>query len=152
MMSETSDLGPQASVGRRSRTGDLGRRLIRSPQALIGLVICVAYFFLGIFGPFLTSHDYETQNLMETYIRPLQPGHLLGTDDLGRDIFARLATGIRISLLIGFGVTAIAMVIGMFFGTLAGYFRGWVDTIISGIVEFTWSFPLVLIAVVLTGA
>lgn len=147
----STDINQQA-VAKRSRRRDLGRRLLRNPQALIGLVICAVYFFLGIVGPYLTSHDYETQNLMETYIRPLQPGHVLGTDDLGRDIFARLATGIRISLLIGFGVTAISMLIGMFFGTLAGYFRGWVDTIISGVVEFTWSFPLVLIAVVLTGA
>jgi len=107
---------------------------------------------LGIFGPMLASHDYETQNLMETYLRPLSPNHVLGTDDLGRDMYARLVTGIRISLLIGFGVTAIAMVVGGFFGIMAGYFRGWIDTVISGLVEFTWSFPLILIAVVLAGA
>jgi peptide/nickel transport system permease protein len=131
---------------------DFGRRLIRNPQALIGLVICAVYVFLGTFGPLLTSHDYESQKLMATYLRPLDDQHILGTDDLGRDLFARLATGIRISLLIGFGVTAIAMIVGMIFGVLAGYFRGPTDTVISGFVEFTWSFPLILIAVVLTGA
>ena len=131
---------------------DFGRRLVRNPQALIGLVICLVYAFLGLFGPMLTSHDYESQDLLATYVRPLDSEHVLGTDDLGRDLFARLVTGIRISLLIGFGVTAIAMVVGMVFGILAGYFRGWVDTVISGFVEFTWSFPLILIAVVLSGA
>jgi peptide/nickel transport system permease protein len=149
---ETSDVGPQASPKSRNRYLDFGRRLVRNPQALIGSVICLAYLLLGIFGPMLTSHDYETQNLMATYLRPLSPNHILGTDDLGRDMYARLVTGIRISLLIGFGVTAIAMVVGGFFGILAGYFRGWVDTVISGLVEFTWSFPLILIAVVLAGA
>jgi peptide/nickel transport system permease protein len=132
--------------------GGFGRRLVRNPQALIGLVICLIYLALAVIGPSLTSHDYETQNLMGTYLRPLSPDHILGTDDLGRDIYARLVTGIRISLLIGFGVTAIAMIVGMLFGTLAGYFRGWVDTVISAFVEFTWSFPLILIAVVLAGA
>jgi ABC-type dipeptide/oligopeptide/nickel transport system permease subunit len=136
----------------RNRFADFGRRLVRNPQALIGLVICLVYVFLGTVGPLLTSHDYESQDLMATYLRPLHDEHILGTDDLGRDMYARLATGIRISLLVGFGVTAIAMVIGMFFGVLAGYFRGWVDTVVSGFVEFTWSFPLILIAVVLTGA
>ena len=136
----------------RNRIADLGRRLGRNPQALIGLVICGIYVFLGTFGPLLTSHDYADQNLMATYVRPLDDQHFLGTDDLGRDLFSRLATGIRISLLIGFGVTAIAMVVGMLFGVLAGYSRGRTDMIISGFVEFTWSFPLILIAVVLTGA
>jgi len=149
---ETSEVGPQASAKPRNRYLDFGRRLVRNPQALIGSVICLTYLVLGIFGPMLASHDYETQNLMATYLRPLSPNHILGTDDLGRDMYARLVTGIRISLLIGFGVTAIAMVVGGFFGILAGYFRGWVDTVISGLVEFTWSFPLILIAVVLVGA
>jgi peptide/nickel transport system permease protein len=149
---QTSDVGPQTSVTSRNRRLEIGRRLLHNPLALIGLVICIAYFVIGTIGPSLTSYDYESQNLMETYQRPLSPGHVLGTDDLGRDLYARLATGIRISLLIGFGVTALAMVVGIVFGTLAGYFRGWVDTVISGIVEFTWSFPLILIAVVLAGA
>ena len=149
---QTSDVGTQTSVMSRNRWLEIGRRLLHNPLALIGLVICIAYFVIGAIGPSLTSYDYESQNLMETYQRPLSPGHVLGTDDLGRDLYARLATGIRISLLIGFGVTALAMVVGIVFGTLAGYFRGWVDTVISGIVEFTWSFPLILIAVVLAGA
>ena len=136
----------------RNRSLDLWRRIAHNPQALIGLIICTVYILLGAIGPFLTSHDYASQDLMGTYVRPLDSAHLLGTDHLGRDIFARLVTGIRISLLVGFGVTAISMVVGMFFGTLAGYYRGWVDTVISAFVEFTWGFPLILIAVILTGA
>jgi peptide/nickel transport system permease protein len=128
------------------------RRVLRSPQATFGLAICVTYLLLGGIGPSLTNHDYAQQDLMETFIRPFNSGHVFGTDHLGRDLYARLAEGARISLLVGFGVTAISMVIGVTFGVLAGYFRGWVDTVISGIVEFTWGFPLILIAVILTGA
>ncbi|MDQ2683755.1 MAG: hypothetical protein M3Y37_09540, partial [Chloroflexota bacterium] len=136
----------------RSRLGDFGRRLIANPLAVIGLVVCLVYAFLGTVGPSLTSHPYDTQNLMATFIRPLDGDHFLGTDNFGRDLYARLAMAIRISLLVGFGVTAISMLVGMVFGTLAGYFRGWVDTVISAVVEFTWGFPLILIAVILTGA
>ena len=127
-------------------------RMLGNPQAMIGIIICVLYFLLGGLGPALTSHSYSQQNLMETFARPLTDSHLLGTDHLGRDLFARLATGARISLLVGFGVTAISMLVGVCFGVLAGYFRGWVDTVISAVIEFTWGFPLILIAVILTGA
>ena len=136
----------------RSRLGDFGRRLVANPLAVIGLVVCLVYAFLGTVGPALTSHPYDTQDLMATFIRPLDGDHFLGTDNFGRDLYARLAMAIRISLLVGFGVTAISMLVGMVFGTLAGYFRGWVDTVISAVVEFTWGFPLILIAVILTGA
>ena len=60
-------------------------------------------------------------------------------------------TGVRISLIVGFGVTAISMVVGLAAGAIAGYRRGWVDSLISAIVEFTWGFPLILLAVVLAG-
>jgi ABC-type dipeptide/oligopeptide/nickel transport system permease subunit len=128
------------------------RQLSRNKLALAGSIVAIAYVLIGLFGPFLVSGDYETQNLMETFRRPLTPGHLLGTDQLGRDMLARLVVGIRISLLIGFGVTFISMLIGTLAGALAGYYRGWVDTLISGITELTWGFPLILIAVILTGA
>lgn len=128
------------------------RQLARNKLSLIGAIIAVAYVLVGLVGPVLVSADYETQNLMETFKRPLTEGHQLGTDQLGRDMLARLVVGIRISLLVGFGVTFISMLIGTVAGALAGYYRGWVDSVISGIVELTWGFPLILIAVILTGA
>jgi peptide/nickel transport system permease protein len=118
----------------------------------------VLYILAGLFGPWIISADYAQQDLMATFVRPFDTsnpasaGHPLGTDQLGRDMLARLVMGIRISLVVGFGVTAIALVIGTVAGALAGYYGGLVDTIISGIVELTWGFPLILIAVILTGA
>src|SRR5581483_1761848 len=110
------------------------------------------FLLAGLFAPLLAPHDYARQDLLSPFLPPLSQGHLLGTDQLGRDLLSRLLYGIRISLLVGVGITVISLVVGAFFGMLAGYYRGWVDTLISGLVEFTWGFPLILIAVILIGA
>jgi peptide/nickel transport system permease protein len=125
------------------------RRLSRNPLALLGSLVAVAYIVLGVVGPFFAPYDYAKQNLLHTNLPPLSPGHILGTDQVGRDMFSRLVTGVRISLIVGFGVTAIAMLIGTTAGAIAGFRRGWVDTVISAVVEFTWGFPLILLAVIL---
>lgn len=140
------------SARRSRRAGDAFRRLARNKVSLAGSIVALLYVLVGLIGPVFAPHDYETQDLMATFQRPFSEGHLLGTDQLGRDVLSRLVVGIRISLLIGFGVTAISLLIGTLAGALAGFYRGWVDTLISGLVELTWGFPLILIAVILTGA
>ena len=127
-------------------------RLTRNRLALLGSIVAVVYILLGIFGPMFAPYDYAKQDLMEVNLPPLTDDHLLGTDQVGRDLFSRLVTGIRISLIVGFGVTAISMAIGTAAGAIAGYRRGWTDTVISAVVEFTWGFPLILLAVVLAGS
>ena len=128
------------------------RRLSRNRLALFGSLVAVVYILLGIFGPMFAPFDYAKQNLLQANLPPLTDGHLLGTDQVGRDLFSRLVTGIRISLIVGFGITAISMVIGMTAGAIAGYRRGWVDSLISAIIEFTWGFPLILLAVLFVAA
>jgi peptide/nickel transport system permease protein len=112
-------------------------RVAQNKLALAGSIVAIIYILIGIFGPFFAPHDYAVQNLMSTFKRPFTPGHLLGTDQLGRDMLSRLVVGIRISLLVGFGVTAISLVVGTFAGTIAGYYRGWVDTVFSILIELT---------------
>jgi peptide/nickel transport system permease protein len=128
------------------------RRLARNPLALAGSLVAVLYILLGLFGPLFAPYDYAKQNLLQANLPPLSEGHLLGTDQVGRDIYSRLVTGIRISLFVGFGITAISALIGTAAGAIAGYRRGWVDSLISAIVEFTWGFPLILLAVILAGS
>lgn len=127
------------------------RRLARNKLALFGSLVALTYIILGVFGPMFAPYDYAKQNLLSANLPPLSEGHLLGTDQVGRDILSRLVTGIRISLIVGFGITAISMVIGTLAGAIAGYRRGWVDTVISAVVEFTWGFPLILLAVLFAG-
>lgn len=135
-----------------SRLALAWRALVKNKAALAGSAIAGLFVVIGIIGPLLAPHDFAAQDLMATFRPPLSEGHLLGTDQLGRDVLSRLIVGIRISLLVGFGVTAIALGIGTLAGAIAGFYRGWIDTLISGVVELTWGFPLILIAVILTGA
>ena len=128
------------------------RRLARNKLALVGSVVALLYVLVGLVGPFFAPYDYAKQDLLAASQPPFSPGHLLGTDQVGRDLLSRLVVGVRISLLVGFGVTLISMLVGTLAGALAGYYRGWVDTLISGVVELTWGFPLILIAVILAGA
>ncbi|MEZ4506000.1 MAG: ABC transporter permease [Thermomicrobiales bacterium] len=107
---------------------------------------------LALRNPDILAYDYASQDLMATFLKPGTEGHPLGTDQLGRDMLSRLIVGIGISLSVGFGVTAISMAIGLVAGSIAGYRSGWPDTIISGIIEITWGFPLILIAVIIAGA
>jgi len=140
------------------RFGLAWRALRRNKGALLGLVIVVVYLSIGLVGiatwrnPQILPHDYATQDLMLTFAPLGSDDHLLGTDQLGRDMLSRLIVGVGISLAVGFGITALSMVIGIAIGALAGYRRGWTDTIISALIEITWGFPLILIAVIAAGA
>lgn len=148
--SRTDHFGPLPA--RSNRLVVAIRVLVRNKMALAGAVVALAFVLIGTLGPLVATHDYAKQDLMATFQPPLQGEHLLGTDQLGRDMLSRLVLGIRISLGIGFGITAISMIVGTIAGAIAGYYGGWIDTIISGFIEFTWGFPLILIAVILTGA
>lgn len=137
---------------RRSPLRDAWEELSRNKLALLGAVIVAFYAVVAVVGPFLAPHDYAEQVLRDSLEPPLSPGHPLGTDDLGRDILSRLLLGIRISVAVGLGTTAIALGVGTIFGLVSGYYRGWVDTILNGIIQMVWGFPLILIAVLLVGA
>ncbi|MCC6313076.1 MAG: ABC transporter permease, partial [Thermomicrobiales bacterium] len=127
-------------------------RLARNKLALIGSLVALIFAILGLVGPALAPYDYAKQSLLDANLPPLSPGHLLGTDQLGRDMLSRLLVGIRISLAVGLGVTVISMVVGTAAGAIAGYMRGPVDTVISSLAEIAWGFPLILIAVILAGS
>src|SRR2546430_11513017 len=137
---------------RPSRWRDAWHELSRIKLAVVGVLIVVFCTLVTIVGPALATYDYAKQVLSGVRLPPLSKGHLLGTDELGRDLPSRLLLGIRISVLVGLGTTAIALSVGTVAGMLAGYYRGWVDRIINGFVELVWGFPLILIAVLLIGA
>jgi peptide/nickel transport system permease protein len=137
---------------RRSPLRDAWQQLSNNKLALVGSIIAVAFGLIAIFGPMFAPHDYARQDLLNSYAKPLREGHLLGTDQLGRDELSRLLEGIRISMGVGVVTTAAVLIIGTVVGIVAGYYRGWVDTIINGFVEMVWGFPLILVAVIIIGA
>jgi peptide/nickel transport system permease protein len=129
---------------------------VRNVGILIGIVICSVVVFAALFGNALIPHDPFTQNLNNRLAPPFwmegtQAGHLLGTDQLGRDYLARLVYGARISLLIGLTTMVVSGLIGTTIGTLGGYFGGVVDDVVLFLITTRLSIPLVLVALAVVG-
>ncbi len=129
---------------RRSR---LRASLARDRKAQAGLVV-LAIFVLGmVFAPLLAPYDPNEMTL--EMMRGLSWSHPLGTDDLGRDLLSRILYGTQISLFVGVVTVAIALVIGVTLGVVAGYYGGWVDLVIMRYIDLQWAFPNFIIAVYL---
>lgn len=124
-------------------------RLRRNPLAMLGLTITVALVLMSIFAPLLAPYDPITQNLAERLQPPLTPGHWMGTDDFGRDIWSRILFGSRITLYIVLLVILTAPVVGLIIGTVAGYFGGWVDGVLMRITDIFLAFPKLILALAL---
>jgi peptide/nickel transport system permease protein len=123
-----------------------------NPMAMFGLGILVFLILIAIFAPILAPHDPLAQDLGNR-LKPLgESGHLLGTDSLGRDILSRLIYGARITLYIVILVAAIAPVVGLFIGTVAGYTGGIVDTILMRVTDIFLAFPRLVLALAFVAA
>ncbi|MGN6142707.1 MAG: ABC transporter permease subunit [Mesorhizobium sp.] len=122
--------------------------------AVIGLWFFVALVVVALLAPLIAPHEPYQQYRDAVLVPPVwQDGgrweFLLGTDAVGRDILSRLLFGARYSLFIGIVVTAIALVAGILVGVVAGYFRGWVDTVIMRLMDIILAFPSLLLALTL---
>lgn len=91
-------------------------------------------------------------NMNEILLKPGEKGHLLGTDQYGRDLLTRIIYGARVSLIVGISSVAISMLIGVAIGLIAGYYGGWIDAFFMRIVDIFLSFPVVLLAIALVAA
>ena len=115
----------------------------------IGLVIALILIIVAIFAPLIAQQDYTAQNLAIRY-QPVSAEHIFGTDALGRDVFARVIYGARISLEVGLVVVIVSVFIGTILGSLAGFYGGWIDSILSGyIFNVFLAFPGLLLAIAL---
>ena len=123
------------------------RRFLRNPLALLGSLLIAALAFAAVFAPWVAPYGPLEMNLLEPYLPPGSPGHLLGTDNFGRDILSRIIYGSRISLLIGIVVVSIASVVGTVLGVMAGYWGGWVDNLVMRLVEIFYAFPFLILVI-----
>jgi len=114
----------------------------------VGLVIVAIAVLAAVFGPVLTPYDPSSQELARRLEGP-SVSHLLGLDELGRDILARLLAGTRISLLVGLAVVSVSSSVGMLLGSIAGYFGGRIDDLISRVIDVLMAFPGILLAIAL---
>jgi peptide/nickel transport system permease protein len=125
---------------------DSFKQLRKNRFAMVGLFIILFFIILGLVAPLLTPYTYEEQSLVNR-LSPPSSEHWLGTDDLGRDIFTRIAYGARVSLQVGFFAVSGALIFGTLLGIIAGYFGRWIDMIISRIFDILLAFPSILLAI-----
>ena len=127
---------------------DAIRRLIQNRAAMIGGITVLILIVLAIFAPWIAPYSYSYQNL-DLGASPPSAQHLLGTDVLGRDLLSRLLYGARISLLVGFVATGVALVIGVSWGIIAGYFGGKIDSVMMRIVDVLYGLPFIIFIILL---
>ena len=127
---------------------DAIRRLIQNRAAMIGGITILVLIILAIFAPWIAPYSYSYQNL-DIGASPPSAEHLLGTDVLGRDLLSRLLYGARISLLVGFVATGVALVIGVSWGIIAGYFGGRIDSVMMRIVDVLYGLPFIIFIILL---
>lgn len=116
------------------------QRFKRNGLALTGGIIVFLLFFIAVLAPIISPYhpnDMDRKHILE----PPSTSHLLGTDNLGRDVFSRVLHGSRISLSVGFVAVGIATIIGMILGAIAGYYGSWTDRIIMRFIDIMLSFP-----------
>ena len=141
-----SDLRAQSrQAARRSRSRAL-RAFGRHRLGVIGLAIIVVCYAAALFAPWVAPHDPYALDLGRAFAPP-GPNNLLGTDNFGRDTLSRLIYGSRISLVAGLLVVLISASVGSVLGLLAGYLRGWADTLIMRLTEVFFAFPFLVLVI-----
>lgn len=148
LLTESPSSRMQARLGRSYR---VWRALIRNPLAVVGGIIILALIVLALFAPFFATHSPYTGQLTQRLLPP-SGDYLLGTDELGRDIWSRIVYGARITLVIVLLVAAIAAPLGLVLGAISGYFGGWTDRILMGITDVFLSMPKLILALAFVAA
>lgn len=144
---EVEDLGrAQRASPQALRRRLLVRRFLRRPLAVTGLVVALAFVLAAIFAPWVAPYSPSETDFEAILAKP-SLDHLLGTDELGRDILSRIIWGARASIMAGVFATLLAMVVGVPIGLVAGYYRGWPDLVISRLTDVLLAFPFLILAV-----
>ncbi|MDO5713524.1 MAG: ABC transporter permease [Tissierellia bacterium] len=119
--------------------------------ALFGLALLCIIILFAVFAPIIAPEGYDKQDLTKRFLTPSRE-HLMGTDNFGRDIFARIIYGARISLVIGLGSMMISVCIGMILGAISGYYGGYLDQVIMRIMDIFLSIPQLILAIAIAAA
>ncbi len=150
-MSETLDASAEIIANEEqgsSLWADAWQRLKRNRLALGSLIFLLSLIVLCLLTPWLAPYGYEQQNL-ELGATPPSLAHWLGTDVFGRDLLTRLLYGGRVSLMVGFIATAVALFIGVLWGTVAGYLGGRVDMLMMRLVDILYALPFIIFIILL---
>jgi peptide/nickel transport system permease protein len=137
---------PAAAAGGLTGAGRWWRRFARNRGAVFGLAVFIGIVLMAVFAPVLAPYDPLAQG-----VGPANQGpswaHWAGTDSFGRDMLSRIIYGARIALVVGIVAVALAMVVGVTLGLIAGYHGGWVDTVIMRVMDGLFAFPIIILAI-----
>jgi oligopeptide transport system permease protein len=148
--SEKSELMTQASVKGRSLWDDARARLARNRAAMVGLFVLGLLVVLAFLGPLLWIHDSAFIYRDRVQIPPtFENFHIFGTDAQGRDLFARVLVGLRMSLMVGVVATGVSLAIGVVWGATAGFVGGRIDQIMMRIVDVLYAIPFIFFVIIL---
>jgi len=135
-------------IEQRRQWRESWRRFSSNKLAVVGLVLIFMLFFTGIFAPWLAPYSYTDQNLDAVEQMP-NLAHPLGTDELGRDQLSRIIWGARTAVIVAPTATFFGVSLGLLLGLLAGYYRGWVETVIMRTADILFAFPDILFAILI---
>jgi peptide/nickel transport system permease protein len=136
---------PRVADSRR-RLRVLGKRFLRRPMAVAGLLVALGFVVVAIFAPLLAPYPVGHTDFNAILAHPSSK-HLLGTDELGHDVLSQLIFGARASMQVGVFSTLLAMVVAVPIGMIAGYYRGWADLVIARLTDVLLAFPFLILAV-----
>jgi peptide/nickel transport system permease protein len=150
-MTDTIQIAETTTVARPSRWGRELKKIRGNKMLMVGGIIVLIFIILIIAGPGITGWDYKKMNIRERFAEPSR-SHLMGTDNYGRDTFARIIHGARISFLVGVLSVGIGVVGGMLVGAIAGFVGGFLDNLLMRITDALLAFPPLLLAIGLVAA
>ena len=144
---------PERDVKKRGQLKSIWVRYKKNKLAMVGLVVFLLIVFMALFAPLITSYEGAAiaQDMYNRYASP-SAGHILGTDQYGRDVFARIIFGARFSLSLSMSVIVISLTAGSLIGALAGYYGGGVDNVIMRLMDIWLAIPQILMAICIVAA
>jgi peptide/nickel transport system permease protein len=143
-------LGTPARMSRHEGiAGQIWRRFRQHRMAMFGLITIVVFFLASLFAPAIAPYDPDQVNPIARHLPPLSPGHLLGTDEIGRDVLSRLLYAGRVSLTVGFAAMVVTILVGSLVGLCSAYYGGKTDVILMRLTDVFLSFPTIYLLLVL---
>ncbi len=128
------------------------RKLLKNKLAVLGLIVLVLLVIVAVFAPFFAGTDNPNAMDYANILQKPSLEHPFGTDDLGRDLWARVAYGARYTIYVGIFTVAISMILGTALGLISGYYGGAIDRIITSATDAIWSLPTIILALAITAA
>ncbi len=126
----------------------VARVLLSSSATTLGVALILLILLMAVIGPLIAPYPFDEMNLADKLSGPTTK-HWLGTDQFGRDIMTRVFHGAQVSLLVGAGGTAVAMLLGVLLGSAAGYYGRWLDEVLMRLIDIIMAFPFIVLAIVL---